>query len=108
MDGDFGDAVHVHQTGLLNRVMSNPGGQHRQVQCLPAKDNTTQGMCRVILRRDKLAESTGGLVQHGHTFLTQQRIERLRGAGTDRRDDNQLATVRQGAPYLPYREIKSK
>ncbi|OTA14353.1 hypothetical protein Xbed_03691 [Xenorhabdus beddingii] len=42
MDSNFGDAIHIHQTGLPERIAGNPRCQRMQLQRFPAEDNPAQ------------------------------------------------------------------
>ena len=108
--GGFGDAVHIDQPRVVVAVTVQPGLQAAEVQRLAAEDDVAQrqiAFARVcLLGGHQLAEGRRGLAQHGDFFLAQQLVEGVRGAGQQRRHNQQDAAVGQRAPDFPHGEVE--
>ncbi len=110
MHRDLGDAVHVDQLGAIVVVALNPRRQRVQLQRLAAENHGAQGVrCGALaLCRDQRTERAGRLIQHGHAFACEQFVELRRRTRAHFWHDDQAATMEQGAPDFPDREVEGE
>src|SRR6185503_20612665 len=107
MHGRLRDPVHVHQLRLLHSMPRYPTPQTPQLQRFTAEDHYPQllqlqpATCH-LFRLHQLPECRRRLVQHRHSFVAQQLIERFRRPAHQIRHHHQTAAVQQCSPYLPH------
>src|SRR5436309_101092 len=109
MHGRLGDAIHVHQLGVLIAMPLEPTPETLEVQRFAAKNDQTDGSCGDVGLRflpNQFSESRWRLVQHRDALATEQLEEVLGGPAHPVRYDDQSAAIEQRTKYFPDREIE--
>ena len=114
MDGGFCYSIHVDEDGGGVAVPVVPWFEALHFQGFAAENDVTEGLRWQVrvggtgrgLGLDELAEGAGGLVENGDALFAEEFEKVVRTAGGEPWDDDEAATIKEGAPEFPDAEVE--